>query len=130
MANGHIFKLVDIVKEIKRLFPDIYLMVGNIANPETYKILSESGADGIRCAIGNGNACLSASNLGINYPMASLIIECKELKETYKFKTEIIADGGMRNYSDIIKALGLGADKVMVGSIFNKCIESAGDNYL
>src|ERR1035437_5745643 len=74
--------------------------------------------------------CTTAANVAINYPLGSLISECYELKKQYNLKTKIVADGGMKNYSDIIKSLALGADYVMIGSIFNKSIESAGFNYL
>jgi len=74
--------------------------------------------------------CLTTQNTGVGYPMASLIDEC--YKESLKLKkpAKIVADGGMKDYSDIIKALGLGADYVMLGSILNKAFESAGDMYL
>lgn len=130
MANGHMSKLVDIVKNIKRLFPKIKLMVGNVANPETFVNLANAGADYIRCSVGTGAGCTTAANVAINYPLGSLISECRKKKIQYDLNTKIVADGGMRNYSDIIKALALGADYVMVGSIFNKAIESAGFNYL
>jgi glutamate synthase domain-containing protein 2 len=70
--------------------------------------------------------CLTTVQTGVGYPLASLIQECYTAKR-YRHKTKIIADGGFKKYSDIIKALGLGADYVMIGSIFNKCLESAGE---
>jgi len=74
--------------------------------------------------------CSTTVHTGIGYPMASLIKECYEVSCTLDRPAKIVADGGMQNYSDIIKALALGADYVMVGSLFNKAIESCGDNYL
>jgi len=130
IANGHMSKLIDIIKEIKKRWPEINLMVGNVANPETFVNLGMAGADYVRCSIGTGAGCTTAANVSINYPLGSLISECALAKKQYGLNTKIVADGGMRNYSDIIKALGCGSDYCMCGSIFNKSIESAGFNYL
>ena len=135
IANGHMASILDIVLDAKELHDDLIVMVGNIANPETYKYYAESNhIDYIRIGIGNGNGCLTTQQTGIGYPKASLIAECYEVKKELEEKgilcPKIVADGGMKDYSDIIKALALGADYVMVGSIFNKALESSGDNYL
>jgi GMP reductase len=130
VANGHMDSVLEITKRIKIEYPFITLMVGNVANPDTYVLLSEAGADYIRIGIGNGSGCLTTQNTGVGYPMASLIKECYEASTKLSKPAFIVADGGMKDYSDIIKALALGADFVMVGSILNKALESAGDNYL
>jgi len=130
IANGHMSKLIPLIKEIKAKWPDIELMIGNVANPKTFVELGLAGADCIRISVGTGAGCTTASNVAVNYPLGSLISECYVKKQTFNLKTKIVADGGMRNYSDIIKALALGSDYVMCGSIFNKAIESAGFNYL
>jgi IMP dehydrogenase/GMP reductase len=130
IANGHMSKLINIVIEIKKYAPNCNLMIGNVANPETFVNLAMAGADYVRCSVGTGAGCTTAANVSINYPLGSLITECVAQRKQYQFNTKIVADGGMRNYSDIIKALALGADYVMIGSIFNKSIESAGFNYL
>jgi len=159
VANGHMDKILDLANQFKELYPELFLMVGNIANPETYRWYAEnSKVDAIRLGIGNGNGCLTTKQTAIGYPKASLINETFQIKlemnydlverwkdyEKNKFEWVkspkpnknpqdlplIIADGGMKDYSDIIKALALGADYVMIGSIFNKAIESSGNNYL
>lgn len=130
VANGHMEGLVEMTRAIKAVYPEITLMVGNIANPRTYKLLSESGADYIRVGIGNGAGCLTTQQTSIGYPMASLIVDCYTASITLDKPAKIVADGGFQKYSDIIKALGLGADYVMIGSLLNKTIESSGDNYL
>lgn len=131
IANGHMHRLIGVIKEIKKSFPYITLMVGNVANPLTFKNLAMAGADYVRISIGTGAGCTTAANVAINYPMGSLIHECRneKVKGGY-WNTMIVADGGMQGYDDIIKALALGADYVMIGSLFNKAMQSAGDNYL
>jgi GMP reductase len=128
IANGHMKKMVDTVKAAKQKYGDsIFLMVGNIANPATYKELALAGADAVRIGIGNGNGCLTTQQTGVGYPMASLIRECHYYAIMLEKPALIVADGGMKEYSDIIKALALGADYVMVGSLLNKCLESCGE---
>ena len=131
IANGHMQSLLDMTREAKSLYgDDMVLMVGNIANPETYRIFSDAGADLIRISIGSGAGCLTSVQTGVGYPMASLIHECYQVSCELAAPAKIVADGGFKGYADIIKALALGADHVMLGSILNKALESAGDTYL
>lgn len=135
VANGHMSKIFDLVKQFKEKYQNIEnkIMVGNIANPITYLDYAKVGADYIRCSIGTGSVCLTTSNTSVHYPMASLIDEIKRYKQMvsesddfiFKSIPNIIADGGVRNYSDVIKALALGADYVMIGGAFAKMYESA-----
>lgn len=126
IANGHMSKLITLIRTAKKKYGNkLTLMVGNIANPETYRILSDNGADFIRLGIGNGSACLTTEQSSIGYPMASLIKEVYEIKNKINNPAKIIADGGTKKYSDIIKALALGADFVMLGGLLNKALESA-----
>jgi GMP reductase len=92
IANGHLSKIVELCKKAKVLKPDIIIMVGNIANPETYRYYAENDCvDYIRIGIGSGSGCLTSDNGAIGYPMASLIYE------TYKVKQEFI----LSNYHNI-----------------------------
>ena len=131
IANGHMSTLMKSLVEAKRIHGNsLIIMAGNVANPKTYTELSNAGADYVRVGIGNGGACTSTVHTGVGYPMASLINECNLESLSLDKPAKIVADGGMQNYSDVIKALALGADYVMIGSLFNKAIESCGDNYL
>lgn len=133
IANGHVSRLYKAARDARKIYGDnIKIMVGNIANPETYRVCVESQVDYVRCSVGTGAGCITASNVSIHYPVASLISEIHEIKKELiehgadeKRLTKIVADGGIRNYSDVIKALALGADYVMIGSVFAKMLESA-----
>ena len=128
-ANGHMDEIPKRIKEAKELSKQygytLQIMAGNIANPTAYKVLADAGADFVRCSIGNGNCCITASNTATFMPMASLIDKCRELKNKNQLTCAIVADGGISSYSRAIKALALGADYVMIGSTFGKCFESA-----
>ena len=130
IANGHMTKLHKTIDSAKKRYGNrICIMAGNIANPETYRILSEAGADYVRLGIGTGSCCITSSNTAIHYPLGSLITECRELSMKLNNPAKIVADGGIKGFADIIKCLALGADYVMCGSVFNKMLESAGDTY-
>ena len=126
LANGHMESLINIVKKIKNKYNNkIIIMTGNIANPETYKVYDEAGVDFCRCSIGTGAGCITSSLTGVHYPIFSLLKEIYEIKQNIGGKCKIIADGGIRDYRDVQKAL-IYADYVMIGSIFNSAIDSAG----
>jgi GMP reductase len=132
IANGHMQKVYDLCKiymndEFCKKIP---LMIGNIANPQTYLLYAKLGVHYCRLSIGSGDVCLTTSNTGVHYPIASLINECSRIKKENCLTTKIVADGGFKNYSDIIKAISLGADYVMIGSLLNKSIESDSYPYL
>lgn len=130
IANGHMTRLGNACRKAKKIWgTNLILMCGNIANPRTYTLISEAGVDYVRCSIGSGSCCTTSSNTGVHYPIASLIDEINIIKNERKksgdFYTKVIADGGIRNFNDIIKALALGADYVMIGGLFNSILESA-----
>lgn len=130
IANGHMQKMLDAIRFAKNNWPTMTIMAGNIANPKTVLDYEAAGADYVRVGIGGGAGCLTATQTGISYAMGSLIAESFKIKKENNLKIKIIADGGMRKNADIIKALALGADYVMIGSLLNQCIESCADNYL
>lgn len=132
IANGHMEKEIETGKMLRNLYgDDLVLMGGNIGNPEMYPYYNDAGFDFLRVGIGGGSQCLTSTQTGIHYPMASLVsriyqdyIEGKiEFEER---RTKIVADGGINSYSDAIKCLALGADYVMMGKVFAKAEEACG----
>lgn len=126
LANGHMKCLLNLVKELKAKYGDsMLIMTGNIANPKTYADYEKAGVDYCRVSIGTGNVCSTSSNTAVHFPVFSLLKEIYEVKQSIDGKCKIIADGGIKGFRDIQKAL-IYADYVMIGSLFNKAIESAG----
>lgn len=126
IANGHMTELIDTIKSIKDVYETkVIIMSGNIANPETYRKYAAAGCDFVRCSIGSGSRCTTSSNVAVHYGCFSLLKEIWEIKEEMHAHCKIIADGGIKGYGDIQKAL-LYADYVMIGGLFNKAIDSAG----
>ena len=121
IANGHMDRVFKLARLFRREFGKRCVIGGgNIGNPQTYLLYERAGFDFVRCAIGTGNGCLTSTQTGVGYPMASLIADTYELKKSTGAKCKIVADGGMNSYSDIIKALALGADYVMCGKLFTQ----------
>ena len=136
IANGHMSKLHKLIYDAKSKYQWNYrfkIMAGNIANPQTYYEMAKAGVDFCRINIGVGEGCITWSNLGTGYPCASLISEIYEIKKKLEhcgeFTPMIIADGGIRNYSDVLKAKALGSDYVMIGGLFSKLVESAAPTF-
>lgn len=134
VANGHmkkIFRLSCLAKIIHGNHLEI--MSGNIANPKTYDDYCGAYIDYVRVGIGGGAGCITSSNTGIHDGIASLLNDINSYKAyrkaNGKFCTKVIADGGIRGYADVIKALALGADYVMIGSVLAQTVESAAPIY-
>jgi len=132
MANGHMEELYKKVELAKKHYGDkLVLMVGNIANPSTYYYAAKAGVDYVRLNIGGGDGCTTTPITGVNYPIASLIADTIIEKEKLLFGNPhakcpyIVADGGIRDFGDVSKALCLGADFVMIGSVLGRKLESA-----
>lgn len=141
VANGHMNQLLGVISRMRKAYGGkVSIMSGNIANPSTYEDYCLAGCDYVRCGIGTGSQCVTTSNTSIHYPIASLVDEIigvkKHIQETWsddvKSKTtlpKIILDGGIKNFDDINKALGLGADYVMIGKLFAECAEACSPMY-
>lgn len=132
IANGHQKRAFELCGALKSLYPNSEVMVGNIANPKTYGEYAKQGADYVRVGIGSGQVCTTSVQTGIHYPMASLIRDCYNLSLTHargEWKTipKIVADGGFGYIDQIVKALALGADYVMIGKIAASFPEACGE---
>ena len=137
-ADGHLEDLITLCFELKEYFGDrIRIMTGNVANPFVYKEYARAGIDYIRLGIGGGSACTTSVLTGMHYPMGSLIIntnkERKKVEEEmafgaqYRSVPKIVADGGFKRIDQIIKALALGADYVMLGEVLAKTTIACGE---
>ena len=127
-AHGHSKGVADMLKEIKKLHPNIDVIVGNIATGEAAKMLVEAGADGVKVGIGPGSICTTRIIAGVGMPQISAIYDVAcALKGT---GIPLIADGGLRYSGDIVKALAAGASSVMMGSLLAGTEESPGETVI
>jgi len=113
VAHGHHILMKRAIKEIREALPDIHIMAGNVATLEGFNDLADWGADSIRCNIGGGSICTTRVQTGHGVPGLETILQCAKSDRNAK----IIADGGIKNSGDIVKALAAGADAVMLGSL-------------
>lgn len=127
-AHGHTKGVVSILKEVKKSFPELEVVVGNIATAEAAKYLVEAGADAVKVGIGPGSICTTRVVAGVGFPQFSAVLEVSAaLKGT---GVPVIADGGIRYTGDIPKALAAGADTVMLGSLLAGTKESPGETII
>ena len=126
-AHGHSEKVIETVKKIKSM-SNVEMIIGNVATRDATKELIDVGADCVKVGIGPGSICTTRVIAGIGVPQFSAILECSE--EANKHDIPIIADGGIKFSGDIAKAIGAGANAVMIGSLFAGTDESPGEVYL
>lgn len=124
-AHGHSKGVIDAAKSVKKHFPDLDLIVGNIGTPEAAKALVEAGADAIKVGVGPGSICTTRVIAGVGVPQLSAVYEsAKAVKES---GIPVIADGGIRFSGDLVKALAAGAHTVMIGSLLGGTEEAPGE---
>jgi len=127
-AHGHSQGVADMLKQIKKLFPQIDIVVGNIATGDAARFLADAGADAVKVGIGPGSICTTRVIAGVGVPQLSAIYDvAKALEGT---GIPIIADGGLRYSGDIVKALAAGAWSVMMGSLLAGTEESPGETII
>ncbi|GGI57246.1 IMP dehydrogenase [Winogradskyella haliclonae] len=127
-AHGHTQGVVLVLKEIKSKFPDLEVVVGNIATAEAAKYLVEAGADAVKVGIGPGSICTTRVVAGVGFPQFSAVLEVAEAIKGSG--VPVIADGGIRYTGDIPKAIAAGADTVMLGSLLAGTKESPGETII
>ena len=123
-AHGHSKNVIDTIKKIKKEFPNIDIIGGNVATPEGAKELEEAGADAIKVGMGPGSICTTRIIAGIGVPQITAILAVKQAMKDSDIG--IIADGGIRFSGDIAKAIAAGADSVMLGGLFAGTEEAPG----
>ena len=124
-AHGHSKNIITTLKEIKAAYPDLQVIVGNVATGEATKALIEAGADAVKIGIGPGSICTTRVVAGIGVPQVSAVMNCYEAAKPYG--VPIIADGGIKYSGDMTKALAAGASVCMMGSMFAGCDEAPGE---
>jgi IMP dehydrogenase len=125
VAHGHMERVSEVTKEIKEKFPEILLIAGNVATYEAAKDLFLAGADVVKVGVGPGSICTTRVETGHGVPQLTAVMEAsKAAKEMGK---TIIADGGIKNVGDIVKALAAGADAVMLGNMLAGVDETPGE---
>ena len=127
-AHGHTKGVVGVLKEIKRAFPQIDVVVGNIATGEAARYLVDAGADGVKVGIGPGSICTTRIIAGVGVPQLTAVYDVAKALEGSGIP--IIADGGIRYSGDIVKALAAGATAVMLGGMLAGVEESPGDTII
>lgn len=123
IAHGDCDRMVEVTQHIKRYYPHIQIICGNVATGDGAKRLAEAGADAIKCGVGPGSLCSTRIVTGCGVPQLSAIIDCVSASQGIP----IIADGGIRAGGDLVKALAAGASSVMIGGLFAGTTETPGN---
>ncbi len=127
-AHGHSAGVVEMVKTIKRRFPDLQVIAGNVGTAAATEDLIKAGADAVKVGIGPGSICTTRVVTGVGVPQITAIMDCAEIAA--KYGIPIIADGGVKQTGDVPKAIAAGADSVMIGGMFAGLEESPGEKIL
>ncbi|EES71263.1 inosine-5'-monophosphate dehydrogenase [Paenibacillus sp. oral taxon 786 str. D14] len=125
-AHGHHINIIDAVAELRRRYPDLTIIAGNVATGEGTRALIEAGASVVKVGIGPGSICTTRVVAGIGVPQITAVYDCATVAREYGIP--IIADGGIKYSGEITKAIAAGAHAVMLGSLFAGTEESPGDS--
>ncbi len=124
-AHGHSEGVIQAVKRIKKKFPKMDVVAGNVATAEATEALADAGADAVKVGIGPGSICTTRVVAGVGVPQISAVMEC--FRAADKARIPIISDGGVKYSGDVAKALAAGASSVMLGNLFAGTLESPGE---
>jgi len=124
-AHGHSKGVMDTCRRIKDAFPDLDVIVGNIATPEAALALADAGADAVKVGVGPGSICTTRVIAGVGVPQLSAVFECAEALKGRN--VPVIADGGIRYSGDLVKAIAAGAGSIMIGSLLAGTEEAPGE---
>ncbi|MFW6297434.1 MAG: IMP dehydrogenase [Desulfosalsimonas sp.] len=127
-SHGFSANVINAVKKLKNMFSDVDVIAGNVGTPQGAEALIEAGADAVKIGIGPGSICTTRIVAGIGVPQLTAIMNCRPVSE--KHGVPIIADGGIKYSGDITKALGAGANCVMIGGLFAGTEESPGEKII
>lgn len=127
-AHGHSHGVINAVKLIKAQYPDLDLIAGNVATAEATEALIAAGADAVKVGIGPGSICTTRVVAGIGVPQITAVYDCAQAAQ--KYGVPIIADGGIKYSGDVAKAIGAGANVVMIGGILAGTEESPGETII
>ncbi len=124
-AHGHSKGVIDALKSVKKAFPNLEVIVGNIATGEAAKALAEAGADAVKVGVGPGSICTTRIIAGVGMPQLTAVYEAAKALKPYNIP--LIADGGIRYSGDVAKAIAGGASTVMIGSLLAGTDEAPGE---
>ncbi len=127
-AHAHSEGVIQMIKKLKKKFPELELIAGNVGTAEATLDVIKAGADCVKVGIGPGSICTTRVVAGVGIPQISAIMECAKVAR--KYNIPIIADGGIKQTGDIAKAIAAGADSIMIGSLFAGTDESPGEQIL
>ena len=127
-AHGHSQGVINMVKQLRKGFPDLQIIAGNVVTAEATNDLIKAGVDAVKVGVGPGSICTTRVVAGVGVPQVTAVFECA--KAAARNKIPIIADGGIKQTGDIAKAIASGADTVMIGGMFAGVEESPGEKVL
>jgi IMP dehydrogenase len=127
-AHGHSKGVIEMVKLVKKMYPDLQIIAGNVATADGALALADAGADAVKVGIGPGSICTTRIVAGVGVPQLFAVYECAKALESKG--VPVIADGGIKQTGDIVKAIGAGASSIMAGSLFAGVEESPGETIL